>query len=607
MDVNKVRVGETTTQDQQHHKRDGKVYAIKSYSRKRGPSYVFVVANDKAAVKWQTLEDFDADPERELKVNDVLKGPDSFAWTQAFIKELAAIDKNHVWILCERPEGKRLIGTKWVLKIKIDSIDGLTKFKARLVVLGNLAIDGEDFIATYLYAPVAKLPSLRVFISIVVQLGMFIVQVDVDTAFQMAQLDDDIYIGIPECFQLYYGNEYLQKFRRPCLKLLRALYGLPQSPKAWFETINRVLHDLGYVALNNEPCLYFKMNEYNKLVALTVLYVDDMLIANTIKRELEAIIERMKARFNLKINWNPKKILGINIEYDRESGFACFHQRDKIKELAEMIQFRYDQNEVLPNQPLEHSMKCLKPEKTEVILDESGMTRYRTYLGKLMYIMTATRPDLCFAVSFLSRYSHQPTQRHMRAVIQVIKYLIGTKDRYELRFMRHNWNNYRLVAYSDSDWATDKVKRRSQTGGVILLAGTPVIWLSTQQTTVALSSTEAEINALRIVTKQVLWMRHVLKQLNVLSEQTTPIYEDNTSAIMLVNNPAVNNTNRHTDISHKFIVENIVEFKTVKIEHIPTQVNLADVFTKIPTPEIFQRLVGYLFKLYQNPMGNNIL
>jgi hypothetical protein len=544
-----------------------------------------------------------------MTIMDILNSPYAAQWIEAIKKEFQTIEKNNVWRLIDflPGRGKKKLGTKWVFRTKIDNVTNEKICKARLVIKGFQAIDGEDFISFLIYAPVAKLPSLRIFLAVVTQLGLYIIQLDVESAFQMAQLDEEIYIEIPEGFTLYFGEECMRGMRNPCLILDRALYGLPQSPKAWYNTIDKVLKQLGYIALNNEPCLYKKMDEQGNLVAITILYVDDMLMANSSQVELRNIILCLKKEFSVKVTWEPKKILGINFRYERTNGFTTIDQKDKIEDLEKFLELEGNNRVNLPATPLDQSTSWFDVNKEiDKPLTEDESSLYRTLLGKIMYIMTASRPDICFAVSVLSRYTQNPMQKHLYGVKHVAKYLIATIDQ-KIIFKRQPFDVFKLVAYSDSDWATDRQTRRSQTGGIIMLAGSPIVWLSTQQTSVALSSTEAEINALRSVVKQVLWVRNVLKELKLTSSAPTTIFEDNTSAIKLVHNPAVNNTNRHTDISHKFINENILEFKTIHIEQIPTLYNIADIFTKNTKPKTFNELCYLMFNGYKYPLGKNIL
>ena len=197
------------------------------------------------------------------------------------IKEYNSISLNEVWELTELPEDKKAIITMWVFRYK-KLEDGTLLHKGRLVVLGNKTKPDIDFDSMKTYAPVAKMPSLRVFFSLVVQYNMDMIQLDVVTAFQYALIDKEIYVEIPYFFELCeHDRDLYRRLRRPVLKLKKALYGLPQSPRLWFETINKFLLSLGYVSLDHEPCFYILKDKQGTTINMLLLYVDDMIIAAT--------------------------------------------------------------------------------------------------------------------------------------------------------------------------------------------------------------------------------------------------------------------------------------------------------------------------------------
>ena len=170
-------------------------------------------------------------------------------------------------------------------------------------------------------------------------------------------------------------------------------------------------------------------------------------MANTSQAELRNIVMALKSEFSVKVNWEPNKILGINLQYDRVKGITILHQRDKIHELEDLIDIEYNNNVKLPSMPIDNSVAWYKSNnKHDVPLNEEESSKYRTLLGKLMYIMTATRPDLCFAVSLLSRFNQNPLRKHMYGIVRTIKYLIATSDK-QITFKRHPMEMYKLVAY----------------------------------------------------------------------------------------------------------------------------------------------------------------
>jgi hypothetical protein len=141
-----------------------------------------------------------------------------------------------------------------------------------------------------------------------------------------------------------------------------------------------------------------------------------------------------------------------------------------------------------------------------------------------------------------------------------------------------------IVGYSDADWGGDHQDRKSTTGYVLLLHGSPVSWSSRKQPTVALSSTEAEYMASTQATKEVIWLRRFLNDLGYSQEEPTLINEDNKGSIELAKNPVHHKRTKHIDIQHHFIREK-VESGEIVLRHIPTGEMIADAMTK-PIPKV---------------------
>ena len=510
--------------------------------------------------------------EKSLSLKDIMNLQNSkerILSLDALLVEIKSIEARKVWIVESITHNKTLLKTKWIFTTKFDHTGREIRKKARLVVIGCLAVEGIDYTETY--APVTKLPSLRVFLSLVCQFNLYMFQLDVDTAFLYADLEEEIYLEIPPMFTYYHKSVDI---RNKCLRLQKALYGLPQAPRAWFRTIDKFFKESGYKPLIHEPCIYIKVCR-NQSIALMTLYVDDMIIAHNNYEELMRLVTEIERKFQIKKIGVPKKMLGISIKYKKDEGLLAISTKDKIIELTK----EYQINEKLAV-PLPAGTKFKKEEKSD--MTEEDKTKYRSLLGKLMFIMVATRPDIAFAVSLLARYMNNPMNIHYQSAINILKYLYGTVN-WTVVFKRKSFETYNLVAYSDSDWGGDLLNRRSRSGGVIFLGGSPIYWSSNIQTLVALSSAEAEINALKEIVKSVLWIRGILKDIQILpgiSSKPTLVYEDNSSVLEIVINPEVSKRNRHYDMSYHFIRENIEEFKNILIRWIDTDNNVADLFTK---------------------------
>jgi hypothetical protein len=206
--------------------------------------------------------------------------------------------------------------------------------------------------------------------------------------------------------------------------------------------------------------------------------------------------------------------------------------------------------------------------------------QYQSIIGSLMYAMLGTRPDLAYAVSSLSQYCSGPTKQHMGAAKRVLRYLSGTRN-FSLKYDKHNQENT-PIGYSDSDWAGD-ADRRSTGGFVYKLAGGAISWKSKKQTSVALSTLEAEYMAASEAAKEAIWIKRLVKNLRLDNlQKLTPsplIYIDNLGCIQNIQNPRHHERTKHIDIRYHFVRE-LVENKSIEIQHISSEENTADILTK---------------------------
>ena len=196
-----------------------------------------------------------------------------------------------------------------------------------------------------------------------------------------------------------------------------------------------------------------------------------------------------------------------------------------------------------------------------------------------MYAMTQTRPDLAYSVSTLSKFSSNPSKEHTVAVKRVYRYLQGTKS---LTLTYRGDCELKLVGYTYSDWGGDKETRRSTSGYVFTLAGAPISWSSGRQSTVALSSTEAEYIAAAEATKEAVWIARFLEELKISCDVYLPVQ----GAIGLSKNPEDHKRTKHIDIRHHYIRE--------KQEDVPTAEMIADGLTKTLPLVKFKRFLSQL-------------
>ena len=223
--------------------------------------------------------------------------------------------------------------------------------------------------------------------------------------------------------------------------------------------------------------------------------------------------------------------------------------------------------------------------------DYMARVPYASVVGSLMYVMVCTRPDISQAVSMVSRYMHNPGKNQWLAVKWILRYLYGTVD-VGLLFKKDC--GQQCVGYCDSDFARDLDKQRSTTGCIFALGGGPVSWRSILQSTIALSTTEAEYMAATEAVKEAIWLKGLLGDLGVIQENIA-VFCDNQSAIFLAKNQTYHARTKHIDVKYHYVRE-IIESGVVLLKKIDTKDNPADMLTKIVSEVKFQ----HYLKLIQN-------
>ena len=241
----------------------------------------------------------DSDPST---YEEAIKSRDSIFWKEAIDDEMQSIMSNNTWVLVDLPIGSKPIGCKWIFKKKFKPDGSIDKYKARLVAKGFRQSKGIDYFDTY--APVARIASIRILISLASIFNLKIHQMDVKTTFLNGFLDEEVYMEQPEGFILP-GQE-----KKVC-KLIRSLYGLKQAPKQWHERFDNFVLSNGFKLSEADKCVYSKIIGNDSLILC--LYVDDMLIFSKNDYCIEYTKELLSSHFDMKDMGVADTILGINM------------------------------------------------------------------------------------------------------------------------------------------------------------------------------------------------------------------------------------------------------------------------------------------------------
>ena len=194
-----------------------------------------------------------------------------------------------------------------------------------------------------------------------------------------------------------------------------------------------------------------------------------------------------------------------------------------------------------------------------------------------------------YATCLCASFQAQPREPHLIAVKRIFRYLKGNPD-LGLWYLRES--DFKLIGYSDADFAGCKVDRKSTSGGCQFLGDRLVSWSSKKQKSISTSTAEAEYIAAGSCCAQILWMKNQLQDY-ALSYSKIPIYCDNQSAIAMTGNPVQHSLMKHISIRYHFIREYVME-GTIELHFVPTNQQLADIFTKPLAEAVFIKLVNEL-------------
>ncbi|AAF32440.1 hypothetical protein; 74056-75837 [Arabidopsis thaliana] len=429
-------------------------------------------------------------------------------------------------------------------------------YKARLVAKGYVQQYGVDF--EEVFAPVARIETIRLLINLAASHGWEIHHLDVKTAFLHGELKETVYVYQPEGFERKGSEDKVYK-------LNKALYGLRQAPRAWNNKLNHILVELQFLKCSKEPSVYRK--EVSKDLLLIAIYVDDLFVTGTNLDIINKFKEEMSSKFEMSNLGKLTYYLGIEV-IQHKDGIALNQNRYALKILEEAGMI--DCNRV--HTPMEMGLKFSKAEEEE----EVDATAYRKNVGCLRYLLH-TRPDLSYCVGVLSRYMQSPRVSHAAAMKQCLRYLKGTTS-LGLIFKRCE-KIPKLVGYSDSSHNVDPDDGRSTAGHVFYLGESPITWCSSKQDVVALSSCEAEFMAGTEAAKQAIWLQELLSEITGTVCGKVTILIDNKSAIALTKNPVFHGRSKHIHRRYHFIRE-CVETGQIEVEHVPGNEQKADILTK---------------------------
>ncbi|PRQ37607.1 putative RNA-directed DNA polymerase [Rosa chinensis] len=487
-------------------------------------------------------------------VQDALTNP---KWTKAMNEELEALQKNATWELVPMPVGKKTVGCRWVFTVKLNADGTINRYKARLVAKGYTQRYGIDYEETF--APVAKINTVRILISLAANKDWPLHQFDVKNAFLNGNLEEEVYMDVPPGVK-----NYPSEVGKVC-KLKKSLYGLKQSPRAWFGRFSKSMRAFGYRQSNSDHTLFIKRKN-GKITAL-IVYVDDMIVTGDDPKEMNELQKYLSKEFEMKDLGQLKYFLGIEVARSKKG--ISLSQRKYVLDLL-------TETGMLDCSPIETPIEmnhrlAIYPDQ---IPTDKG--RYQRLVGRLIYL-SHTRPDIAYANIWMQFFR----------ILRYLKMAPGKGLLFEKK------DELEVGGYTYADWAGDKTDRRSTSGYFTFVGGNLVTWRSKKQKVVARSSAEAEFRGMAHGVCEMLWIRNVLKDLGYKLRQPMDLHCDNKAAIEIAHNPVQHDRTKHVEVDRHFIKENL-DRKVIRFPFVNSKEQLADVLTKGVCRKIFDSSVDKL-------------
>ena len=541
-------------------------------------------------------------------VQEAMHGPDAQLWRDSMEKEIEAMSKFDVWedvLDVNIPAGTKLLGTKWVLKIKSDRNGFVERFKSRLVVLGYMQREHVHYDPGNTYSPVMSYDSFRMILSIGAAQNWEIRSADITSAFLQGSIDKELYMRHPL-------GEKREDGTPKVVKLLKGQYGLIQSPRLFTNALQKRMEEGGLEGCIFDPCVYKttktrewlfeqlgRPEEYADYVsrnpkALETMivgsWVDDLTEAGSSRLILDWFIWHLRQRFtiNEKSTGECEYMLSARIVRDRENGVLYMDQAAAITRLAQKCGLDKDP----PKTRRYHT-----PMHVDILTKHDEKTTdydYLSVVGALLHICGVSRPDCSFAVGCLARHSKTAGAEHVEALERVVSYLYQT--RFKAIVYRSSLEDVNVPkvyesgvhpldvdkvnptrVFVDSDFAgTDG---RSTAGYVVFLNGGPVIWSSKLMKVAATSSAEAEIIAAVESVKTASYFRSLLNELGMCASEYVDVHEDNRACKMSAESLKCHKRARHYQSKLRYL-QDCHQNGSIKFHQTKTDDMIADIFTK---------------------------
>lgn len=510
-------------------------------------------------------------------LQEALDSKEKEFWVDAIRKEVTSLEDQNTIEIVDIPKGSNIVKCKFVFKTKQSADGEIERYKTRLVACGYSQAEGIDYNETF--SPVVAFESVRTLLVLACLEGMEVSGFDVDTAFLIPELKEEVYMRIPAGLENIVDTFHGINTKVRCIRLRKSLYGLKQASHDWNLHFDTNMKSLGWIRLKSEGCIYTK-REKGELLLLSI-YVDDGMIFGKQHSLRDEEITKIAGKYGIKQLGLAKWIVQVKLERFEGGGFFL-SQELYCRKILERFQME-DCNGV--QTPMEGEVLARGEDE-----ERADNNLYRRAVASLIYLAEYTRPDLKYAVGRLSQFMNDPSEEQWKQVKRVLRYIQQTKE-YGL-MIKPKQGDLIIECYTDSDWCSDRNDRKSVSGVVIFLNGVAVMWKSKKQQVTALSSFEAELYAAVLGMQQVLHLKTLIEELGFKVKKIILLLDNRSSKLWITrrqNTPR----SKHIDIKNHFIRE-LYERGFMVIQHVSTQDQVADCMTKALGKNLFTKFRNIL-------------
>jgi hypothetical protein len=526
--------------------------------------------------------DFPSEP-NNLYVPETFK--DAFDQTQCHLwfpvmaNKIQCWDDREVVTPVPRPEGIKTIKTKWVFDLKLNGDGDLIRRRARGIMKEFTQRLREHYFE--LFAVVVRYDSIRMLFAIIAACGLDFWLIDFIGAYLNSKPQGENFLKIPEGFEKHYGIPGVDTV----LRMNLTIYGTMDGVNNWFHKLNETFRNLGHRQSRANPCIRIHHLELGHTITST--YTNDIAGGSSSTAAGVQVRGDLGKAYEITDLGHPNKCLRMSIMVDDQTGDILLYQKTligKILDTFRMTEAKPKYTPLPPNVNLSDSQPVPIPSEDKLFMQDKD---YRKALGMLNHLANGTRLDIAFAVNVLMCYMSDSCPFHWRLVQCVIVYLKTTIN-YVITYQKGG--SIKPIGYSDTSFGNDPDSRKSTAGQVFMMANGPVTWKAKSLKRISTSMGKTEYVAIYKAGRQAKWLIQWLREVEIYKELPFEIKCNNNAAITLSKNASGHSHMKHTDIKHHWICE-AAEVGDIVVNYIPSEDNIADLFTKALSCPQFEKLV----------------